>query len=312
MKKTIIYQTGSAYREPFVIPGFHFGSENNKTLCIVGSLRGNEIQQLYICSRLVKKLKEFEEAGLFAKNIGVLVIPCANNSSMNVGKRFWAMDNSDINRMFPGYNEGETTQRIADGIFKKIQDYKYGIQMSSFYIPGDFTSHVRMMETSYEDMNLAQLFGLPFVVLRKPVPYDTTTLNFNWQVWDTKAFSVYSKATDTIDVKGATIVESAVIRFMSRMKMLRCHVYGGYESTVIFEDELLTVRAPAAGIYLPCVKPFDEVEKGQLLGTIYDPLTSEIKAEVTSPDLGIVFFEKRDPLVMEHDSLFKIVKGLRK
>lgn len=94
--------------------------------------------------------------------------------------------------------------------------------------------------------------------------------------------------------------------------MLRCHVYGGYESTVIFEDELLTVRAPSAGIYLPCVKPFDEVEKGQLLGTIYDPLTSEVKAEVTAPDLGIVFFEKRDPLVMEHDSLFKIVKGLRK
>lgn len=88
MKKTIIYQTGSAYREPFVIPGFHFGSENNKTLCIVGSLRGNEIQQLYICSRLVKKLKEFEEAGLFAKNVGVLVIPCANKFLYKCRKAF--------------------------------------------------------------------------------------------------------------------------------------------------------------------------------------------------------------------------------
>ena len=35
---------------------------------------------------------------------------------MNIGKRFWSADNTDINRMFPGYNLGETTQRIAAGV----------------------------------------------------------------------------------------------------------------------------------------------------------------------------------------------------
>ena len=61
------------------------------------------------------------------------------------------MDNSDINRMYPGYNKGETTQRIAAGIFEKIQGYRFGVQFSSFYMPGDFVSHVRMMKTDYED-----------------------------------------------------------------------------------------------------------------------------------------------------------------
>ncbi len=53
-----------------------------------------------------------------------------------IKKRFWSIDNTDINRMFPGYDKGETTQRIAAGIFEKIKDYKYGIQFASFYIPG--------------------------------------------------------------------------------------------------------------------------------------------------------------------------------
>ena len=37
---------------------------------------------------------------------------------MNVGKRFFPVDNTDINRMFPGYDKGETTQRLADGVLQ--------------------------------------------------------------------------------------------------------------------------------------------------------------------------------------------------
>lgn len=67
-----------------------------------------------------------------------MAIPCVNYYSMNIGKRFWAMDNTDINRMFPGYDQGETTQRIADGLFREIKDYEFGIQLASFYQPGNF------------------------------------------------------------------------------------------------------------------------------------------------------------------------------
>ena len=31
-------------------------------------------------------------------------------------------------------------------------------------------------------------FGLPYAFIRTPRPYDTTTLNYNWQIWETKAF----------------------------------------------------------------------------------------------------------------------------
>ena len=34
---------------------------------------------------------------------------------------------------------------------------------------------------------------LPYVVMRKPEPIDTTTLNYNWQTWETNALSVYTK-----------------------------------------------------------------------------------------------------------------------
>ena len=54
---------------------------------------------------------------------------------MNVGRRFWAEDNTDINRMFPGYDQGETTQRIAARIFEALQGYSYGVQMADILDP---------------------------------------------------------------------------------------------------------------------------------------------------------------------------------
>ena len=176
MAEKIIFSLESVYREPLEIKAFCFGDMSQKTICIMGAMRGNEVQQMYVCARLVQELKKLEINGQIAKNTGIMVIPCANYHSMNIGKRFWAMDNTDINRMFPGYDLGETTQRIADGIFAEIQGFEYGIQLASFYQPGRFLTHVKQMVTEFTtDEGLAD-FGLPYALKRSPRPYDTTTL----------------------------------------------------------------------------------------------------------------------------------------
>ena len=113
----------------------------------------------------------------YKKYLSVTVIPSANPFSMNIGKCFWAMDDTDINRMFPGYNKGETTQRIAAGLFEKLQGYEYGIQMASFYMPGEFIPHVRIVKTALDYADEGKDFGLPYVSVSEPAPFDTTLLN---------------------------------------------------------------------------------------------------------------------------------------
>lgn len=51
---------------------------------------------------------------------------------MNIHKRFWPVDNTNVNRMFPGYDKGETTQRVAADIFEAVSSYEYGIQLARF------------------------------------------------------------------------------------------------------------------------------------------------------------------------------------
>lgn len=309
MRKTEVYSMGSPYRETLKISGYRFG-DGQKAACIVGSIRGNEVQQLYVCSQLVKKLEELEASHCIARDKEILVIPSVNHHAMNIGKRFWPVDNTDINRMFPGYDLGETTQRIAAGVFEEVKDYEYGIQFASFYLPGDFIPHVRMMDTGRQNTSLAGLFGLPYVVVRKPKPIDTTTLNYNWQIWNTNAFSVYTTETDLIDEVSARQAVAAVLRFLTRMGILKYHSHNGFIATVVKEEELTSVRTDVGGIYRRLRNPGDEVHLGEPLAEIVHPYEGYVISTIHSPTEGILFFMHKKPLVTENEVICKIIRRL--
>lgn len=311
MKKDVIFRLSSPYRDDFRVMGYRFG-KGEKSCCIIGSLRGNEIQQLYMCGRLVKALERLESKGEIAHDREILIIPSINNYGTNLSKNFWCLDNTDVNRTFPGNAEGETTERIAAGVFSEISGYQYGVQFASFYIPGVFIPHVRMMKTNKENTGLANLFGLPYIVLRTPNSLDQGTLNYNWQIKNTAAFSVYTNATECIDEESAEQGVSSVLRFLSRMGIIKYKCHGGYMGTIIDEDDMLNIKSGAAGIYRSIRRSGDEVKQGELLAEIIHPYEGEIIDRVTAPADGIIFFTHTKPLVMENNVIFKMIKRLHK
>ena len=309
MKEEVIFSLDTPYRESCRIRAFSFGS-GHKTCAVVAGIRGNEVQQMYVASLLVNKLRRLEEENGFLRDHQVLVIPCANPFSMNVNSRFWPMDQTDINRMFPGYDKGETTQRIADSIFQVVRKYEYGIHLASFYLPGDFIPHVRIMNTGYENAGLGNLFGLPFVVVSEPTPFDTTTLNYNWQIWDAKAFSVYTRETEMIDSQSAKMARNGILRFLNRVGCIRYPSSNGFLPTVVEEKKMLKIHTEHAGIFHRLRDPGDEVEEGESLAEILDPLTGDITDRIKAPAHGIVFFAMRQPLISIHEIAFRIITDL--
>lgn len=294
------------YRQKIHIPGFYFGKQN-KSVAIMGSTRGDEYQQMYICANLVKQIGELEAQGKLAPEAGILIIPSASQFSMNVGRRFFPADNTDINRMFPGYNLGETTQRLADSIFTAVRDYEYGIQLSSFYLSGDFVPHVRVMDTGFQDNTEANDFQLPYVIVRKPDPIDTTTLNYNWQVFNTKAFSVYSAATRRVDPISAQTAIKAILRFLYKKGILTEDVAGpGIESKLLSEANLKRVMSEEAGLLNRVCHTGDHVSKGQVIGQIIDPYTAHSLQDLVAPCDGTLFFARHAEAVAQREYIFGI------
>jgi predicted deacylase len=307
MKREILFDLKSPYRNNFQIHGFRFG-EGKKAVAIVGAMRGDEIQQQFICSQLVKNLIEIEAKGLIRKGHEILVIPSANHFSMNINKRFWAMDNTDINRMFPGYDKGETTQRIAAALFEIIKGYHYGIQLASFYLRGEFIPHVRVMDTGYQDLDIAESFGLPYVLVREPVAFDTTLLNYNWQIFGTQAYSVYSSDTDIINKDSAKIAWKSILRFLNRNKIITYNIHAGYASAVIHEKSMYSIKSTRGGILYQKKHANEEIREGDLLAEILDPYDGTVLSEIVTPVSGVIFFAHQRPLISQNTVIYRIVK----
>lgn len=307
MKEEIIYSMRSTHRDNFRIRAFHFGN-GEPTACIVGPMRGDEVQQQYVCGLIIQALGTLELNNGIASGKRITVLPSCNPFSMNVRHRFWSMDGTDINRMFPGYEEGETTQRIAAAIFNHIKDYKYGMQLASYYMPGNFIPHVRMLKTGYEDIDDARLFGFEYVATKDVLPFDTTLLNYNWQLWETKAFSVYTGRTRHVDEGMAQQTKDAILRFLCRVGAIKyMPQQPGYQSKLIHENDLKVVKSPTGGIFRLKVKPGQIVERGQTLAIIIDPFLGEVKADVTAPCRAEVFFCYHKSLVVQNALLFKLI-----
>lgn len=316
MKVQTIFRIPSPYRDDFRVKAYTFGG-GEKSLCIVGSMRGDEIQQLYVASCMVRELKEAEEHGLIAPGVCISVIPCANPSSINIEKRFWALDGTDINRMFPGYDGGETTQRIAAGIFDFVKEYRYGVQLASYYLPGNFLPHVRLLHTCFENVEEAHLFGLPYVVVSDPKPIDTVLLNYNWQIWDTQAYSLYAGTTDVIDQDMARVTIQAIRRYMRNKRLTltpdserdteAVDTQKTQRSVVVPQNIMTDIKAPRAGLLIPQTFAGRRVKAGQTLAHILHPCEGYRLCDVVSPADATVFFLRNKSICFQNTLLFRLI-----
>ena len=312
MRRLTLFRLDVPYREQLRVEGFEFGDQTAPLTCsIVGQLRGDEVQQAYTSARLVERLQHVEERGGIRKDTRILVIPCGNPFSMNVSNRFWPADNTDINRRFPGNARGETTERVAAGIFDSVRGSTFGIQLASFNQEGDFLPHVRVTHAgsmSIESLAMAADFRLPSVVSRNPTPFDMGTLNYSWQKAGTHAFSLYTRTTDRIDRPSATLVESAVMRFLASHDIVAGNPTGGVDSIRFDESELVDVRTEEASGYLEgSVKPGDTVEKGQELAVVRDAFDGHVRERLMAPVRGRIFFCRVKALLQQRMVAYRIV-----
>ena len=306
MKKELLFELRSAHRDNLRVHGYRFGN-GEKTLAIVGSLRGDELQQLYIASQITKALSRLEKEGKILDGKEVLIIPSINNYSLNIGKRYWGLDNTDINRMFPGYDKGETTQRIAERLFNTVKDYKYGINLTSFYMDGSFSPHIRTYKTGLEDLESAKSFGFKYIYLREPTPQESATLNYNWQVWGTKAYSVYVGHSEYINIVHSNEVVNAVLRFLKSENVIDEKVDNGYLSEIILDSDIVNVQAEYAGIFVKVKIIGDYVSKNDVLAEIIDPHTGETLSTILSPINGRVLYSHSNAIIFQRKIAFMVV-----
>ena len=142
---------------------------------------------------------------------------------------------------------------------------------------------------------------------RKPTPYDTTLLNYNWQIWETKAFSVYAGRRNEIVKNETRMLQRSILRFLGKIGAIQYKDnHAAYYSDVIDERELSTIKAETGGLFYVHKTAGEEVRLGEKLGVITDAMDGSILKTIYSPTNGIMFFVHNSPLAYQESTLFKI------
>jgi uncharacterized protein len=308
MNKIEILKLNSLSREPMVIEGFLFKGTNPNApkVAIIGAMQGDALLPLHCSASLVNFLQNtIKETKILGD---ILVIPSINHYALNISEKFWPLDKTNLNMMFPGYNEGETTQRIASKVFEAIKDYDYGIVLEISSDQSTCIPHIELLKTGWEDLNGAKDFGFKVIHHKEVESIDTVTLQYNWQLWETKAYSLICPSDQHIEQSTSNQILEAIIRFLDQSKIVQYKIFNDYASNILTKKNIRIVKAPQSGIFVSLKTPGEYVHKGDTIGEITNALTGEVIHRFKARFSGMIMTVFNNALVLENSIVYRIAK----
>lgn len=310
MKKIEILKIESLNRAPLVVEGYLFEGTNPEapSIAVVGAMEGQTILPLYTASKLVDFLKNtLSSSGKILGNI--LIIPSINHYGLNLNERFWPLDKTNLNMMFPGYDQGETTQRIAQKIFSALEGYSHGVILETREDLSTCFPYVKLFQSGYEDLKSAKKFGYRIIYHKVLKPTETVSLQYNWQLWGTKAYSIVCPNENQVDMSSANEVLEGIIKFLNKNKIIKYNVLSGYDSTVVRQSDTEVIKTPKSGIFIPTKSIGTSVIKDEMIGKIIHSLEGEVIHRIFAPCDGVIACHYKNALIFENAVAFRVVKS---
>jgi predicted deacylase len=298
-------------REDFSIPYHDFGpSSAAPNLAVVGGLHGNELNGIFVLSRLAECLRRIADGRQPDQRLTgrIVIVPAVNVLGVNTRSRRWPFDKTDINRMFPGYDLGETTQRIADAVFQITRAAHYRIDVHSSNADFEEVPQVRLYEPTEDERATAMLFGLPAVIERTTDNVFTTTLGHAWHSKGGENFVIQAGRAGDLQLPHCERLFHALLAFLHHTGLV-----GGIQLAPEDQDshyfplgQTFPLISEYAGLFVSDVQVGAWLHAGDLIGHVYDAFRGERRAEIRAPVGGLLSGIRRQPLLYEGDLVARL------
>ena len=280
--------------------------KNAGRISIVTGIHGDELEGQYICYELQRRINEKKEC---LKGV-VDIYPAMNPLGIDSITRGIPAFDLDMNRLFPGNINGNMTEYLAAEIIRDVEgsDCVLDIHASNIYLTE--IPQIRINELHEEKLvPLAQETNVDFIWVHGA----STVLE------STFAYSLNSTGTPVLVVEmgvGMRITKSYGDQLVDGIfnLMKKMGIWTGEASTprkpIISRkpEDVSYLNAKVSGIFLPSVKHWVELKKGDLIGKIVDPLEGTVLDEVVAPVDGILFTIRDYPVVGEGSLMGRLLR----
>ncbi len=270
------------------------GSTPGPTLCLTAAVHGDELNGIEMVRRVLHEIAPTKLSG------AVIGVPIVNVQGFRRGSRYLP-DRRDLNRYFPGNPNGSAAARIANALFNDVIahcDALVDLHTGSFERAN--LPQIRADLRNPDVVTLTQGFGSMVVLHSTPT---AGTLRYAATLAGIPAVTVEAGGPSQLELAEVKRGVKGIETLLSTLGMTKKRRTWGHPEPVYYQSSW--VRADNGGILLADVSLGSTVRKGDLLGTITDPMSNQ-RTEVYSPYAGRIIGMARNQVVMPGFAAFHV------
>lgn len=282
---------------------------NEKRICIVTGIHGDELEGQYVCYELIRRIKE----NIQFLNGVVDIYPALNPLGIDSVHRGMPTFDLDMNRIFPGSESGAMAEHIAAKIVEDIDGTDICVDVHSSNIFLREIPQVRISEDVVEHLlPYAKILNTDFIWVQPTATVLESTLAHNLNKMNIPTLVVEMGVGMRITKEYSKQIVSGIFNLMKEFNIWTGEIEEINNQPIISTDrEVSFVNANSSGIFIPCVDHWNGIKKGDHMGDILNPLTGEIEEKIFASCDGMIFTLREYPVVYSGSLIARILGGVK-
>lgn len=287
-----------------LMPDFPTGKE--KRICLVSGIYGDELQGQYICYEVIKRIKMD-----FDKLAGIVdVYPTINPMGIDSKSRELPSSGMDMNALFPGSKTGALGEYAASFIFDDIlgADVCIDIHSSNLYVHE--VPQVRMNDENCEELiPIARHLNTDMIWVHPSTSVLNGSLAYSLNKEGVKTLVIESGFAYSINIEYCDKIVDGLFALMKEMGIWKGETVAVSNPEVTYDDDISYINSESCGIFIPEVKIYDRVKKGDEIGTIVSVITGSVEEIIRATSDGMICSIRNYPVIEEGSLIARIVGG---
>lgn len=277
-----------------------------KRISIVTGTHGDELDGQYVCYEIVRRLKANPE-----KLKGIIdIYPDVNPLGLDTGSRGIPMFDLDMNRVFPGDNNGAMAEYVAAGIVEDIigSDMCLDIHSSNIFIKE--VPQVRLNDDNAEKLlPYAKMLNADFVWIYSSITVLDATLAYSLNNMSVPTLVVEMGVGHRIDNTYCRQLITGIFNMLINMGIWEDEPINVKQPIISTEGEVSIINAAQTGVFVSAISSMGTIGMGTHIGDIIEPIEGRILQRIESPTDGIIFTLRENPVVYKGALIARVYGG---
>lgn len=277
-----------------------------KRISIVTGTHGDELDGQYICYEIIKKIHMYPE-----KLKGIVdIYPDVNPLGIDMGSRGIPMFDLDMNRVFPGDNNGAVAEYTAAGLIDDIigSDFCLDIHSSNIFLKE--MPQLRMTEENKDKLlPYAKKLNADFIWIYSSKTVLDATLAYRLNNMGVPTLVAEMGVGHRINNEYCQQLIEGIFNLMTELEVWDDAPVNVRNSIVSTEGQVSFISAAGSGIFVSSINSMGTIGMGTHIGDIIEPITGKVIQRIESPTDGIIFSLREHPVVYKGALIARVYGG---